>query len=53
MKEGRSNTSDVYNALVKVVAEIIRNEAHALIGGRPTTVARSIVSHLASLGMRP
>ena len=44
---GRSNSSPEFNALVKVVARLLRNEAHSLILGQSDTSARLIMAQLA------
>lgn len=46
-EDGRSNSSDRYNELVVIVSELIRSEAHSLIGGNIETVAGLILSQLA------
>ena len=44
---GRSNSSEKYNELCKLVESLIRGDAFMLINGRADETARMIVSHLA------
>lgn len=46
-KDGRSNSSDEFDALVVVVEDLIRGSAHSLIRGDAGSVARLIVATLA------
>lgn len=53
-KDGRSNSSDEFEAIAKHVESLIRADAHKLINGRADDTARLIVAQLAhNLGMRP
>ncbi len=52
--EGRSNSSENYERLVKHVERLIRNDAHQLISGNADATARLIVAQLAHKhGMAP
>jgi hypothetical protein len=52
--EGRSNSSEAFNALVGHVEQLIRNSATHLIAGRADMVAGLIVAQLAHKhGMAP
>lgn len=46
-KDGRTNSSDEYLRIVKVVDRLILESAHMLINGHHEVVARTIVSQLA------
>lgn len=53
-RDGRSNTSPLFEALVLEVARLIRSEAFTLLDGRAEDTARLIVARLAhSHGLKP
>jgi hypothetical protein len=53
-RDGRSNTSPLFEALVKEVGRLIRDDAHALLAGRAEETARLIMAQLAHAhGLRP
>lgn len=45
--DGISSTSDMFNELVQAVAELLEDQAHALIQGKTERVAGLIVAQLA------
>lgn len=53
-KDGRSNSSPLFNALIKEVARLIREDAHILIAGRAEDTAGLILAQLAHVhGLSP
>lgn len=53
-EQGRSNSSQEFREIAAVVEEIIRGDAHMLIGGRADATARLIVANLSHrFGMTP
>lgn len=53
-EDGRSNSSETYNAIVNAVSRLILESAHSLIRGDADGVARLIVSQLAHVhGLAP